>query len=404
MTKKRVLVFAEYIGENHNSTAYYWSQIIKHLSDTYEVILVAPENRHSVEFIEKYAISAYLVKHAKHNKNSLLSRLYGQIHQSARLMAVIRRELKRSDLVFSGTNPILAMGAMSVLYKLHKCKWLVLVHDVFPNNLVPARIIRSGGMVYRIFTRFSRFLYSTPTHLISIGRDMQSLLAEKIGSLNNITYIPNWASSEVVLPSDKKDSPILKQLGWVDSDTVVFQFFGNLGRLQGIPNLLQAISQSQSERARFLFIGDGSEQCKVVAAAEKINDDCGYQRVCYYGSIPLSQNSVGLNACDISLVTLSSQMYGLGVPSKAYFSLTADKPILYVGDEGSELHQMVDEHPVGWFVEADKPIVLATQIDSIANEFYLNKSSFASPRAISVQYFSEQQALDRIKQVVRQLI
>lgn len=164
MTKKRVLVFAEYIGENHNSTAYYWSQIIKHLSDTYEVILVAPENRHSVEFIEKYAISAYLVKHAKHNKNSLLSRLYGQIHQSARLMAVIRRELKRSDLVFSGTNPILAMGAMSVLYKLHKCKWLVLVHDVFPNNLVPARIItiwRNGLPNFHAIFSFFVF-YSHP--------------------------------------------------------------------------------------------------------------------------------------------------------------------------------------------------------------------------------------------------
>nr|WP_086938991.1 glycosyltransferase family 4 protein [Thaumasiovibrio occultus] len=403
MTKKRVLVFAEYIGENHNSTAYYWSQIVKYLLGGYEVILVAPENSHSVEFVEKYGIAARLVKHAKHNKNSLLSRLWGQLRQSARFMAAIRQELKQCDLVFSGTNPIVAMGLMSIVAKLNKCQWLVLVHDVFPNNLVPARIIRPGGMAYRVLARFSRSLYSTPTHLISIGRDMKALLAEKTGKPEHITYIPNWASAEVIQPVRKADNSVLRKLGWTASDTVVFQFFGNLGRLQGIQNLLDAIDMTQSERARFLFIGDGSEQAKVIAAAEKINAQWGYQRVCYYGTIPLSENSAGLNACDVSLVTLSSQMYGLGVPSKAYFSIAADKPILCVGDEGSELHQMVKEFPVGWFVDADKAYALASQIDRIADSPQSELTS-VSPRVILNQYFSEQQALEQIERVVRQLV
>lgn len=404
MDKKRVLIFAEYIGENHNSTAYYWSQIVKNLSDRYQVLLIAPENVHSLEFVEKYGISSRLVKYAKYNKNSLLSRLWGQMRQSMRFMAAIRREVKNCDLVFSGTNPIIAMGLMSVVVKIHKFKWLVLVHDVFPNNLVPARIVKPKGAVYGFLALLSRAMYAAPTHLISIGRDMKVLLADKTRRPDDITYIPNWASTDVIRPVPKKDNPVLQKLGWTESNTLVFQFFGNLGRLQGISNLLRAIDKTKSERARFLIIGDGSEQAYVIAEAEKINNLWGYKRVCYYGTISLADNTVGLNACDISLVTLSADMYGLGVPSKAYFSLAADKPILCVGDLGAELHQMVEEFPIGWFVEADKEDALAETIDLIADAPASSLRLKESPRNILQDHFSELRALDRIEQVVEKLV
>ena len=43
---------------------------------------------------------------------------------------------------------------------------------------------------------------------------------------------------------------------------------------------------------------------------------------------------------------------GLRCPGKAYFSMAADKPILYVGDVGSELQLLVSEAQLGGFVKA----------------------------------------------------
>jgi hypothetical protein len=59
-------------------------------------------------------------------------------------------------------------------------------------------------------------------------------------------------------------------------------------------------------------------------------------------------------------------MKGLGVPSKAYFSLAADRPILYIGDEGSELHLMIQANPeLGWFCKSADPTALAATITAI---------------------------------------
>ena len=40
-------------------------------------------------------------------------------------------------------------------------------------------------------------------------------------------------------------------------------------------------------------------------------------------------------------------MYGLGVPSKTYNILAAGKPILYIGEKGTEIWRMIEEYGNG---------------------------------------------------------
>ncbi|TOR19465.1 glycosyltransferase WbuB, partial [Vibrio parahaemolyticus] len=105
MSRKKVLILAEYIGENHNSTAYYWSQIVKKLQQEYDVILITPDTEYARGFSKQYTVETRYVKFAKHNKNSLISRLKGQLSQTRSFIRAVKVELKSVDLVFSGTNP-----------------------------------------------------------------------------------------------------------------------------------------------------------------------------------------------------------------------------------------------------------------------------------------------------------
>lgn len=401
--RKSILVLAEYIGENHNSTAYYWSQIVKRLQESYEVILVTPYTEHSHEFSEKYHVATKFVQFAEHNKNGLFSRLFGQINQTKLFLRALGREIDKVDLVFSGTNPIVTLFAISVVKFLRQFKWLVLIHDVFPNNLVPAKVLRKSSLLYRILTYVSKKVYSSPDHMICIGRDMQQLLESKTGKRGSFTVVPNWASTELIYSQPKSENEIISCLNW--HDKIVFQFFGNMGRLQGIENLLKAIEFTEHPDARFLFIGCGSESKHVVQLVEFINKKSGYDRVNYYGKLDLNKNNVGLNACDVAMVTLSSEMFGLGVPSKAYFSMAADKPILYVGDKGSELELLLSDYHLGWHCLGDNPFELAKLIDSITVELSCSASckQFNS-RKISQESFSEQMALSAIAKITQETI
>lgn len=402
MKKSRLLVLAEYIGENHNSTAYYWAQIVKQLQSKYDLVLITPNTEHAQQFSAKYNVSTRYVKFAKHDKNSLLSRFVGQLKQTYSFLKAIEEEMQDQDLVFSGTNPILTMFALAASRIRKPFKWLVLVHDVFPNNLVPAKVIRPSGLVYRLLTYFSKKVYSSPDHLICIGRDMKRLLEEKTGKNKNIAYIPNWASTEIISCSEKKDNEIIRHLKW--EDKVVFQFFGNIGRLQGIPDLLKAIKLSKHSQARFLFIGCGSESKSVKEIAESVNKKHSFERVHYFGRLDLEKNNIGLNACDVALVTLAPSMLGLGVPSKAYFSMAADKPILYVGDEFSELSLLLTEHKLGWFCEDGKPEKLADLLDYITDLYVNTGCADLHPRDVLANHFSEKMALNAVVDVVEELV
>lgn len=400
MGQKKVIILAEYIGENHNSTAYYWSQIVKRLKQEYDVILIAPDTEHARVFSSKYNVETRFVKFAKHNKNSLVSRLKGQLNQTIAFIRSVRGELKSTDLVFSGTNPIVTMFGLAVLKRFKPFKWLVLVHDVFPNNLVPARVIAKPSFAYHLLTTLSKKAYSAPERLICIGRDMRELLEEKTGKSNQIDFIPNWASTERVSEISKKENPLIVELGWQHHN--VFQFFGNMGRLQGISQLLEAIEKTKAENSRFLFIGCGSEAEKVQSAAKRINANAGYERVHYYGRLDLEKNNLGLNACDVALVTLAPEMFGLGVPSKAYFSMAANKPIIYVGDKHSELECLLSEYELGWYCNNGDTLQLAALIDRVSELIEL--CELPQTREVLASSFSEEKALDAIADKVEKTV
>jgi hypothetical protein len=87
-------------------------------------------------------------------------------------------------------------------------------------------------------------------------------------------------------------------------------------------------------------------------------------------------------------------MQGIGVPSKIYFSLAADRPILGVIDPQCELVQMLNENKgVGWSCDPDQPEKLAAKIDEIC-KFDLSLN-LGKARALMERRYDEIQAMDQ---------
>ncbi len=173
---------------------------------------------------------------------------------------------------------------------------------------------------------------------------------------------------------------------------------GNLGRVQGIENLLRAIAGAKSESAAFCFAGDGVFR---PAIEEFIRENPG-KKVVHLGHFPLSSQQLFLNACDVAFVTLNDAMYGLGVPSKAYFSMAAAKPLLLVAGSESEIGRVVRESRVGWVVLPNYPDVLAKKIDEICQMSDLDEIGRRA-REVVERRFSEQVILARYTRYFQEL-
>ena len=375
-TMRRILVVTEYANESQNSTGYFWEKAIKKLTEDgfqVEVITLEKSTKDSVRI-------------------SVFGRALIKFKVALKLAYLTLSRVKKSDIVFSGTNPELLLIIIALLRLIMGFRWYVLVHDVFPENLVPASILSSKNIIYHGLKLVFDWVYAQADILFVIGRDMKDLVERKTGNSTQIEFIHNWVDSKRITPIKKNESKIIQELKL--EDKVVFQFFGNIGRVQGIKNVLKAIDFVTSKKAAFIFIGIGVNSNLIVDYQKRNPDKCIY----YYGNLPQSENNAGLAACDVALIPLAAGMCGLGVPSKAYFSMAADRPILAVMDVGSEVTTMIEEEDIGWTCHSNDPRALAKKIDEIC-QYDLSVYS-GKIRNLALTKYSEAVALNKLSRCI----
>ncbi len=384
-----IFVVSEYADPQVNSTGYYWSKIINGVSAAFShVAVICPEISQTEQYpFEEKRVSIYPISVSGYKKNHLLFRLFGLLNLSFKFFVKILQKVRKNDLIFSGTNPIFLLLCIALTKKFIHFKWVLLVHDVFPDNLVAAGILKRSNFFYLFLDHLFSWAYRSADGLIVIGRDMGALFKQKQAT-GQLIYQPNWVNKHEITPVNKNQSSLIQGLGW--GNKVVFQFFGNAGRLQGIDNLLNAIEQVTDPRAAFLFIGDGSEFGKIQEFAKAHPE----LPIALIANADLGSRNEGLAACDVAIVSLIAGMQGVGVPSKSYFSLAADRPILGVVDAGSEVAQMIQEYEgIGWCCTPNKSQQLATLIDAICSlDLSLN---IGKARALMEEQYDEVLAIKK---------
>lgn len=374
---KNHFLVLEFWNKEQNSTGYFWSEVIKEMHNVdLDPIVIHPKSK-SVNSANKTSFW--------YRKKS--SRIFLKIFISCKLALKVLRIVRKKDTVVCGTNPEFLLLILAVLKFFLRFRMLVLVHDIFPENTIPAQVLQKKSYLYFILKHLFSWAYRTPEDVVVIGRDMKKFILEKKNRLNNIHYIPCWVDHHLIVPEDRNKSSILTKLGL--QQKIVFLFFGNFGRLQGIQNLLNGIELVKHPSASFLFVGAG-------VFSNTVRDYCSHcskEKVVYLNNIDSASQSEILAACDVSLVSLAAGMYGLAVPSKVYFSMAADRPCLAVVDKKSEIGFMIEESEIGWRCDPDDPIGFAKTVDQICASypFKLRKS----PRKILLNDYANRESLAR---------
>lgn len=389
---KKTYLVTEYYHSNQNTTGYLFHKLYIHLKKVYgsELCLIIKEDKNN-DVIDPESI---IVKDLNLNKKSLIQRLFFELIISFRFFIKVLKNVKKQDLVFTGTTPIFLLIVIYFAKKMIGFKWVLLVHDVFPENLVPAKVLKKQNFLYKILKKVFDVFYATPEKLIVIGQDMKDLVDTKTNQSNSVV-IQNWIDENDIEVEEKSSNEILKKLNW-ENESPVFQFFGNIGRVQGVDNIIEAIMLIEpSKRPKFLFMGDGAYVEQLNHAIETLNDP----NIQYIGPVQQNAKSKGLNAGDIAIVTLADGMLGLGVPSKAYFSMAADKPLLAIMDEHSEVACMIRAHQIGWVVPPENPELLAQVILQITES--TSKDNMISSRSVLINNYSEPVAMKKIVEVLQ---
>lgn len=401
--KSKLRIISELFYPSTDATAHIISKLAVGLCDKFVVSVICSSTAYGSKGIdnnefknENYqGISIYRIATTPFNKNKIFLRLVRQLLISIRLFWQTIRQTKRNELLFVVTNPPFLLVLISALAYFRKQKLVILVHDVFPNNLVAADILSEKSFVYRAINLVFRWAYSKATKVIVIGRDMKMLIDKHLPPNKKSIIITNWADLDSITPSPKSDNPILTKLGL--QDKFVLLFAGNLGRLQALEYWIQCATHCQNTNIHFLFIGNGAYQKHLSQQIKELSLD----NITLLDSMPRYEQNIFLNACDVGLVSLSKGMYGLGVPSKSYNILAAGKPILYIGDDGSEITQMLEQHQVGLAVGYDVNQVLDAIYSLVKNAHTLDSNRI---RAIAESNFAFKIILNKYIYTLQEVI
>lgn len=395
--RDRIFIISEFYYPVNTSTGYYVTEIAEYLASKKRDVNVICTNAkyHKAdlsgvkkkEIINGVKINRILT--ATINKDNFLLRAVRLWVTSFQLLFKILFLVNKGDKVLVVTNPAFLILLMPIVKLFKGINYSILVHDVFPENLIAIGKLRNDSIVSKQLREIFNWAYSKAINCIVLGRDMKEVVLRKVSKKIPVEIITNWADLNNVKPLLKNETKLVNELKLADK--FVFQFAGNLGAAQGLKNVLNAIKKVKNKQLHFLFIGSGAMEAELRDFA----NDSPLRNITMVGFQNKEEQQYFLNACDVAIVTLNEGMLGLGVPSKSYNIMAAGKPILVVADEKSEISLMVKEHKIGWVVPPNEPGVLAGYFEKIYCDFQQDIVELNDPRSIAENYFSKELILEK---------
>lgn len=329
--KKRLWIISELFPPDETSTSYILGEMANAASEEYDVsVICGPEIYDARKKLDvdhpfhlNQAIRVIRTEGIGADKNTTVGKARSFLAMSQRLFKLAKHNIKKGDKVLLVTNPAPLVLLMARLRSLRDFELNLLVHDVFPENTIPAGMHLPSWAYRFIKGRFDR-AYSRVDRFITIGRDMAEVVKMKSGKGSSVMVVENWADVDGITPIPFPEG------------TIRLEYAGNIGRVQG----LDIIVSELPEGVELHFYGTG--------AMENSLKEIRHPRVFFHGPYFRSQQKDVLGSCHAAIVTLSEGMYGLGVPSKAYNIMAAGRPIIYFGPEDGEIGLMVRENRIGY--------------------------------------------------------
>lgn len=203
MGKQRLWIVTELFYPDETATAFILTNIANKMTEKYDVhVICGPISDHvpSISSLNK-SIKLHRSNVFNVSKDQLLLRTLRFICIGFILTFKLLWYSRKKDKVLIVTNPASLVVLASMVKRIRRFEFEILVHDVFPENAVSAGILKKSSALYKIMKPLFDRSYARADKLIVLGRDMAVILNEKIqnyGSHADIRVITNWADTDLI--------------------------------------------------------------------------------------------------------------------------------------------------------------------------------------------------------------
>jgi len=305
------------------------------------------------EKIGNVVINRFSVPRA--DKNTTLGRI--------RLSFIVERKAKmaikkiKPDLCIAVSNPPnMAFGIAKESKKL-RVPFVYILHDLYPDVLIKTGKIAKNSIIAKKLRKMSFETFQLSDRIVVLGRDVRDYLIKNYGVLpDKINIITNWGPEEPVISKSNNSSNFRRKNGLEGKFVVLYS--GNIGETADFEVLLDAAQslQEDDDNIVFLIVGNGRKRNKVLEKSKKLKN------VKMLDFLPEEDFRNLLSGADVFFVSLRKELYGISVPSKTYYYLSAGKPIIGLVPPSSEIALSIGEDDYGFVCCDYSPRSLASII------------------------------------------
>ncbi|WFU75731.1 glycosyltransferase family 4 protein [Bradyrhizobium sp. CB2312] len=277
-------------------------------------------------------------------KTALVRRGASELLFAARIFFALIRELRRGDVVLTVTAPFMLPYAVVAAARLKGARSALIMHDLFPDVLVMAGLLKPGAIVTRLMRAANSLMFRTLNAVITIGRDAERPLLSYSGMTpNKIRFIPNWATLTPAPRPITSDNPFRKAI----SARFIVGLSGNLGFTHDPEIMFEAARLLRGEPdIHFLLSGwgIGFERLKQLQAEARLAN------VSFVARVEDAELEAFLASANLWIIPYRKDVAGVSVPSRFYNLLAVGRPVVLVSEPEAEAALTVVENELGWVV------------------------------------------------------
>lgn len=256
----------------------------------------------------------------------------------------------RSDSVVIAVSPALFATAFAVLrvrLTPSRPRLIVWVQDIYTLGL--AETNQGGGLTAVITKVVEHFVLRAADRVVVIHPRFADYLAQDLRiEPQRIAVIRNWTHLEPLPVMDRQAARAV--LGW-PTDTLLAVHTGNMGRKQGLENVVEAARLADKQQApiKFVLVGDGSERAQLAELAK------GVDRIAFIAPLNDADYRCALAAADCLIVNELPGVATMSVPSKLTSYFDAARPIVAATDPTGITAGEIEQACAGVVVPAGEP-------------------------------------------------
>lgn len=314
-----------------------------------QVTVVTPVERRKkikTNLINKDGVRILKVKTFNIQKTNLIEKGFGTLAIEYQYLRAIKKHLStiKYDLVLYSTPPITLVSVIDFVKKRDNAYTYLLLKDIFPQNAVDMKMMKTGSLFHRYFRTKEKKLYHLSDQIGCMSPANVAYLLAHNPQLNieKVEVNPNTITPLFIHYSDQEKKEIREKY-YLPLDRSILVYGGNLGKPQGLDFLLETIEKCKHDNVYFLIIGDGTE-FKRIRNWFILNSPSNAMLMSHLAKKDYDKL---IASCDIGLIFLHPDFTIPNFPSRLLSYLEMSMPIIAATDTNTDLGTIIEENKCG---------------------------------------------------------